>query len=156
MTAAEAENAGGCRGTVGEKGGRSIRKRKNRRAEHDGLDMRSCEASRFVPTSYGSGKDTAACSVKLWNDERGGDSEILYSSPPADTICVIARLRLLASRDRAATASPTRSIFRGRKLPSGNFLPQNQKGPNAEASATRLSSSTGASKAKRNRIPNRL
>lgn len=56
MTAAEAENAGGCRGTVGEKGGRSIRKRKNRRAPHGGLDMRNCEASRFVPTSYGSGK----------------------------------------------------------------------------------------------------
>lgn len=81
MTADEAENAGGRRGTVGKKGGRSIRKRKNRRAEHDGLDMRSCEASRFVPTSYGSGKEAAACSVKLWNNECDGDSGGLIKFP---------------------------------------------------------------------------
>ena len=84
--------------------------------------MRNCEASRFVPTSCGSGKEAAAYSVKLRNDERDGDGRSFIEFPPADTICVIARLRLLASRDRAATARPTRSIFCGRKLPSGNFL----------------------------------
>lgn len=29
----------------------------------------------------GAEKDTAACSVKLWNDERGGDSESLIKFP---------------------------------------------------------------------------
>ena len=41
--------------------------------------------------------------------------------PPFDTICVIARLCLLASRDHDATAQPTRSIF-FEEISDMNFL----------------------------------
>ena len=47
--------------------------------------MRNCEASRFVPTSYGSGRKAAACSVDLWNSGHDGDSGHHIEFPPADT-----------------------------------------------------------------------
>lgn len=83
--------------------------------------MRSCEASRFVPTSCGSGKEAAVYCVEIWNNGIDGDSGNLIKFPPVDTICVIARLRLLASRDCAATAQPTRSIFCGENYLRGIF-----------------------------------
>ena len=100
--------------------------------------MRSCEASRFVPTSCGSGKEAAVYCVEIWNNVIDGDSGNLIKFPPVDTICVIARLRLLASRDCAATAQPTRSIF-FEEIQAG-ISSKNPEGSNAEASATRLSS----------------
>lgn len=120
--------------------GQNARKRKIRRAEHNGQNMRNCEASRFVPTSCGSGKEAAACSVKLWDDKRDGDSGRLIEFPPADTD--------MRHRSASPACVPKPSCnrvadpkhFLRRKMTVREFSPQNPCGPNAEASARRLTS----------------